>query len=345
MRSFATTFRFNVANGGRRHAVRLGVAVLLVPIIGIASQFAVGAASVSVGCSDPTPYKWLPAGAVTANPIDAAGLAALAQQKKAVDAQNPGLQAELATARAVSVNPREKAARLKALEKSGLEPSTVTMDAACSSVGARRGSLWQRFNTAAAIGTTALASDTASYGSGYAWLNNFNQQGQANSYYCGPATVAESSTTEAVGVSQSTAASYMGTNSNGTDTGSMTSGMVHYIGQPVFGYTFYGWVSVPYSPTQTDKNTFMSNLSGDIQKYLAAPVAGDAWEAAGGPHLNGHPANQTIFHYFEIGGWNTNNSTTYYADSATSIWSTVPAYSWFDAWTMVVILGGRGYIW
>lgn len=45
------------------------------------------------------------------------------------------------------------------------------------------------------------------------------------------------------------------------------------------------------------------------------------------------------------GGWNSSASEVYYADSATTLWSAVPPFSWFDAWTFVVILGGRGYVW
>ena len=67
------------------------------------------------------------------------------------------------------------------------------------------------------------------------------------------------------------------------------------------------------------------------------------------PHLKGHP-NITIFHWFEIGGYQGGytagpGTSIYYADSATSVWTSVPQFSWYDAWTLVVILGGRGYIW
>jgi hypothetical protein len=52
-----------------------------------------------------------------------------------------------------------------------------------------------------------------------------------------------------------------------------------------------------------------------------------------------------IFHWFEIGGWKTNNGKSYYADPATSVRSTVPPYSWFSTYTMETILGGMGYAW
>jgi len=165
-------------------------------------------------------------------------------------------------------------------------------------------------------------------------------------YYCGPATVSESTYTEGVPVDQPTAGSYMGTNStDGTSASSMTSGMQHFVGYPVYGWYWYVWVGVPYYPSSNDLSTFLQNLQTDI--YSGMPVASDAYEVAGGPHLNGHPTDQTIFHYVETAGWWNYNGEdlVYYADSATTLWSSVPPYSWLDAWTFVVILGGRGYIW
>ena len=145
-------------------------------------------------------------------------------------------------------------------------------------------------------------------------------------------------------VSQSTAGSWMGTTTNGTDTGAETNGMNHFVGVPVYGWNFYGWVSVPYTPSSSDATTFWTDLKFDISASYGSTLVGDAYEVVNGPHLAGHP-NQNIFHYFEIGGWDQGYSEVYYADSATTVWSSVPAYSWFDQWTMVVILGGRGYIW
>lgn len=75
----------------------------------------------------------------------------------------------------------------------------------------------------------ALAS--SSYGSGYGWVDWLNQQGQQQSYWCGPAVVAEFAQTMAnssrlwTPVSQSTAASYMGTTTGGTDAGPFTDGL------------------------------------------------------------------------------------------------------------------------
>jgi hypothetical protein len=183
-------------------------------------------------------------------------------------------------------------------------------------------------------------------GSGYAYISPLNQQGQQTSYWCGPAVVSEMAITVPgpSWVDQATAASYMGTNSSsGTSISAMVNGLNHYVGQPDFGWNYYAFVPVDYTPTAAQRSAFLADVQYDVSRN--SPVAGDAWEVAGGPHLTGHPVNQTIFHYFEIGGWNTNTSQIYYADSATTVWSSVPPYSWYDTYTLVTIIGGRGYIW
>jgi hypothetical protein len=331
------------------HGARLGVAAVVVASMFVGGQVTGGAAGSSPGCTDPTPYGWLPTSASAPSQVDDATLAATARQKIALDAVNPGLQSDLAGAAAASASPAQKQAWVNATRQVPASRSELSMDAACKAAGAQQGSLLQRFQQGLAINASAAGSTT--YGNGYAWLNNFNHQGQINGYYCGPATIAEGTTTLGVGVSQQTAGSYMGTNTGGTGTTAMTNGMVHFIGNPVFGWSFYVWHGVPYTPTQTDYNNYFYNITSDISGASAAPIAGDAYEVVGGPHLVGHP-NQNIFHWFETGGWNQNGHpgstsyyTIYYADSATSIWSTVPAYSWFNMQTMVVILGGRGYVW
>jgi len=88
----------------------------------------------------------------------------------------------------------------------------------------------------------------------------------------------------------------------------------------------------------------------DINHKGGAPLAGDAYEVAGGPHLVGHPVNQTIFHWFDIRGYQNSGATTDYEDSvhgASSIgWAaTVPAYSSLPSSTIVNIVGARGYDW
>lgn len=176
------------------------------------------------------------------------------------------------------------------------------------------------------------------------WMYHYTQ---ITNYYCGPAVVSEFSATvpgsSPYNLDQNTVASYMGTTSGGTNYQQETNGLNHFVGIPDYGRVFYGmaWMSDP--PTAAQQQAFINNLSADVA--VSSPIAGLAYEVAGGPHLVGHPVNQTIGHWIEIGGYNTGTSQVWYADSAQNPWPNVPAYSWFDMYTMEVILGGAGYIW
>lgn len=171
------------------------------------------------------------------------------------------------------------------------------------------------------------------------------QYAQTTGYYCGPAVVSEMSATtpgsSPYNLSQSTVASYMGTTTDGTSAGQEVNGLNHFVGVPDFGRTFYGMVWTSDPPTAQQNTDFVNHLAADVA--VSSPVAGLAYEVAGGPHLVGHPVNQNIGHWIEIGGYNS--SQVWYADSATSVWSSVPTYSWFSTSTMEIILGGAGYIW
>jgi hypothetical protein len=174
-------------------------------------------------------------------------------------------------------------------------------------------------------------------------LANLNQQGQVTNYYCGPATVSEMATTRGVPVDQRTSAGWMGTDpDSGTSVDQLVRGLDHFVGDP--GGGSYAFVPVAYSPTADDQSGFVAHLQSDLTTYGGWPVAGDAWEVPGGPHLAGHP-NVEIYHWIEIGGQGDGGAATYYADSATTVWSGVPAYSWIDTGALVTILGGRGYAW
>jgi len=190
----------------------------------------------------------------------------------------------------------------------------------------------------AACGVTRFAGNTT--------IGGLVHYGQIRNWYCGPATVAEMSATvpgpSAANLDQNAVAGYLGTTqSAGTSADRMADGLNHYVGVPDFGRNFYTYVWVNDTPTAAQRSTFVSNLKTDIGVF--SPVAGNGWEVPGGPHLVGHPANQEIFHFFEIGGYN--DTQVYYADSANTVWNSVPNYSWFDTYTMVTILGGRGYVW
>ncbi|MBO0870176.1 MAG: hypothetical protein J2P15_16580, partial [Micromonosporaceae bacterium] len=199
---------------------------------------------------------------------------------------------------------------------------------------------------AAKAGRCANASTVFTADSVIGWLYQYDQ---VRGSFCGPATVAEMSATvpgaSAIGLDQYGIANYMTgdwtlVDARGTNIDEEVYGLNGYVGVPDFGWNFYGFVGMDYSPTAAQRSAFESNLASDLAVY--SPVAGDAWEVPGGPHLVGHP-NQEIFHYFEIGG--QSGSQVLYADSAHSVWASVPAYSWQDTYTVETILGGRGYIW
>ncbi|HEY7198783.1 MAG TPA: hypothetical protein VIC57_01160 [Candidatus Dormibacteraeota bacterium] len=179
--------------------------------------------------------------------------------------------------------------------------------------------------------------------SGRIVLANLDQQGQITDYYCGPATVSEMAATRGLRVDQGVAARWMGTGpSSGTSVDQLTRGLNQFVGWP--GGGTYAFVSLSYSPTPNERAAFVARLRSDLTTYGGWPVAGDAWEVPGGPHLVGHP-DVEIFHWIEIGGMGDGDTVAYYADSATTVWSGVPAYSWIDLGALVAILGGRGYAW
>ena len=185
-----------------------------------------------------------------------------------------------------------------------------------------------------------------------------NQQGQQKTYWCGPAAMSEADGFLGSSYSQTSEATTLKTDTNGTAWSGVNANVpaAYLTGHPmrdvlVYHYyvltgidAAYAVVSVPYTPTQTDVNKYVSNLTFDISNYW--PVVGNAWEVAGYAHLTGHPSNQTIFHWFTIYGYHSSGSRTSYEDSATTVWSTVPAYTdSFSSSTLVTILGGRGYVW
>lgn len=176
-----------------------------------------------------------------------------------------------------------------------------------------------------------------------------NQQGQINGYYCGPAAVSEALSALGVNLSQSSAGSLLQTSADeGTAWSGLNIDVPRTTGYPVpdlINYESGGWyapVSVPYQPAGSDDTTYVNDLTYDIDHRW--PLVGDAWEVPNGPHLVGHP-NIEIYHWFEIRGYEDSGSTTDYEDSATTVWSGVPAYSSLSSQTIVEIVGGRGYVW
>ncbi len=176
------------------------------------------------------------------------------------------------------------------------------------------------------------------------------QEAQINSYYCGPATVSEMLAQMGKSLSQQKAAKELGTNSNGTGWSDASGYPVPEVLNANQNRNNYVAVGLPWSPTKKEIKTYEIDLVTDVNHNGGVPLAGDAYEVPGGPHLVGHPVNQTIFHWFDIRGYANSGTTTEYEDSvhgASSIgWAaTVPAYSALPSATIVNIVGARGYDW
>ena len=176
------------------------------------------------------------------------------------------------------------------------------------------------------------------------------QQAQLNGYFCGPATVSEMLAQMGRTLPQQRAAAELGTNEAGTGWSDLSGNPVPRVLNQNQQRNNYVAVALPWAPTRSQVRAYERNLVTDINRRGGVPLAGDADEVPGGPHLVGHPVNQTIFHWFDIRGYQQYGALTDYEDSvhnAASIgWSaTVPAYSTLPSATIVDIIGARGYDW
>jgi hypothetical protein len=176
------------------------------------------------------------------------------------------------------------------------------------------------------------------------------QRAQIRNYFCGPATISEMLAQLGKIVGQLKAARELRTTASGTDWSNSSGYPVPMVLNRNQRKNDYVAVGLPWSPTLAQIRTFEIDLVTDINHKGGVPLAGNAYEVAGGPHLAGHPVNQTIFHWFDIRGYANSGGVTDYQDSvhgASSIgWSgVVPAYSALASSTIVSILGARGYAW
>jgi hypothetical protein len=177
-----------------------------------------------------------------------------------------------------------------------------------------------------------------------------SQQAQAREYYCGPATVAEMLAQLGRHVSQAEVARELGTGPAGTNWADESGYPVPDVLNANQGKNNYVPVALPAVPTMAQVREFEADLIADLNHQGGVPLAGNAYEVAGGPHLAGNPVNQTIFHWFDIRGYQDFGAVTDYEDSvhgASSVgWSAgVPAYSSLSSAAIVAILGDRGYDW
>jgi hypothetical protein len=153
-----------------------------------------------------------------------------------------------------------------------------------------------------------------------------------------------------VKIGQVTAARELGTNPGGTDWSNASGYPVPRVLDENQSRNSYVAVALPWTPTGRQISTYETDLIADINDNGGVPLAGNAYEVPGGPHLVGNPVNQMIMHWFDIRGYQNYGAITDYEDSvhdATSIgWGVgVPAYSSMPSAVIVDILGARGYDW
>lgn len=174
------------------------------------------------------------------------------------------------------------------------------------------------------------------------------QQPQIRDYFCGPATISEMLAQMGHKVSQQTAARELGTTNAGTDWSDGTGYPMPNVLNKNQSRNDYVAVALPWSPSPSQINTYESDLVTDVNHNGGVPLAGNAYEVAGGPHLVGNPEDQTIYHWIDIRGYQDSGAVTDYEDSvhdASSVGWDVPAYSELASHTMADILGARGYDW
>jgi hypothetical protein len=176
------------------------------------------------------------------------------------------------------------------------------------------------------------------------------QQAQARNYWCGPAAVSEMLAQVGVVLNQKATAKELGTNASGTDWSNRRGYPVPKVLNSNQDKTKYVAVALPWSPTQAQITRYEKDLLTDLNRGNGVPLAGNAYEVPGGPHLVGHPAGQQVMHWFDIRGYAKSGAVTAYEDSvhgaASIAWgSSVPAYSTLPSSTIVYILGARGYVW
>jgi hypothetical protein len=176
------------------------------------------------------------------------------------------------------------------------------------------------------------------------------QRPQNRNYFCGPATISEMLAQMGVYLSQWRAGRQLGTTPSGTDWSNASGYPVPQVLNKHQSRNVYVAVGLPWSPTSSQVRTYEIDLVTDINHHGGVPLAGNAYEVPGGPHLVGNPLGQAVFHWFDIRGYSGSGAVTDYEDSvhgAASIgWSgAVPAYSSLSSVTIVDILGARGYDW
>jgi hypothetical protein len=135
-------------------------------------------------------------------------------------------------------------------------------------------------------------------------------QVQETSYWCGPAATRIALSVRMAPPSQTTLANQLGTTTNGTDwIGQITSVLNNRLGG-----AYYVTTEMPNDPPTAAQR---DRLWHDVQLSIGAdyPIVANI-VAPPGNQPPGYPANQTIYHYFAVVGYNTEKREVFIADSA-----------------------------
>jgi hypothetical protein len=159
-----------------------------------------------------------------------------------------------------------------------------------------------------------------------------SQVGQIRNYYCGPASgymmirypngAGYASRYDGTSLSQTGLANY---NHMRTDYRGLTSWSYKDFSRGVNRWRGTSWYVEVDAPSASLLTSVFSQSIG----YNGKPFSADTVEFVGGAHYNGHPANQTIGHWIVAYAYVSSGATGYWADPATTVWSTAkPTFSY-----------------
>ncbi|WBQ07719.1 C39 family peptidase [Kribbella sp. CA-293567] len=157
-------------------------------------------------------------------------------------------------------------------------------------------------------------------------------QYQETGYWCGPAATRIALSARIAAPSQAHLAADLGTTTNGTDwIGQVTRELNAHIGG-----SYYETKEMPNDPpTQSQRNLLWSDIVYDIDRNY--PIVANIVAPAGN-HPPGYP-NYTIWHYFTVIGYNSNDMTVLIADPA----GFGPAQYWLTFNQLATLIPPKGY--
>lgn len=166
----------------------------------------------------------------------------------------------------------------------------------------------------------------------------FTWYGQETYYYCGPGSTKMALSARISPPSQSSLASYMGTDADGTDDISNVVGALnHYLGT-----TWYERKPVNDPPTQAQRDLLKQDLVFDIDRgYALVANVVSGWRPPGYP-------SGTIYHYVAVVGYADDGNSAVIADPAGagaggSGWVNVPKSYTISTYDLGTWIGLKAY--